>query len=170
MPCCKRRAALHLLGCGLLGLAGLRGAPAAHAQGGTPIHVVQYTVQGGDTMGAIAEYFYQDQTRAPGIAAFNHLANVNRIGVGQPLDIPFYDPAVWRAYATRTGQPTEPAGAVTGGSEDVAVAPAKGGPGAGRRLWAMGAYGFVALLLTAALYWRSRRHAHTALGVGSARR
>ncbi len=139
----------------------------ARAQTGTPIHVVTYQVQTGDTMSAIAEYFYTDQTRAPAIADYNRLTNMNRIGVGQDLSIPFYDSHMWAAYAERAGLDLAATGG-GGGSEDVAVSPLR--EGGGRRWWAFAIYGSVAAGLSVALYIRSRRHADTALGLSSPRR
>lgn len=131
--------------------------------------MVTYTIQTGDTMSAIADYFYKDQTRADAIADYNRLANLNRIRVGQELQVPFYDARTWAAYAERTGATMDADAAVAGGSKDVAVTQAPH-PGAGRRWWAILVYGAVAVALTAGLYIRSRRHSHEALGLGSARR
>lgn len=168
------RSRIGSLAIALLGLLGvlLAGAPAGRAQDGVPLHVVSYTVRSGDTTSAIAEYFYGRQTETEPIAAYNRLANVNRISVGQTLEIPFYDAETWRAYAERTGLPPDlpPNAAVGGGAEDVAVPLSGHAHSLSGRWLVIGGYGAVAVVLTTILYLRSRRHEHTALGVGTSRR
>ena len=147
---------------------GLWAAPAA-AQEGTPLKVVGYRVQPGDTISGISEYFYNDRGRTEWIAQHNRLANANRISVGQRLDIPFYDMETWQAYAGRTGQPGD-AASMGGGSQDVAVTSLGDYKRRNRRFWAIVIYGSLAFVLTTILYIRSRRQEDTALGVGVPRR
>lgn len=52
----------------------------------------RYVVQPGDTLGAIAAKFYGDRSKAAVIAAFNDIANVNLIHVGQVLYLPEVGP------------------------------------------------------------------------------
>lgn len=137
------------------------------------MHVTTYVVQPGDTTGAIAEYFYGDQTEAEVIAHYNRLSNVNRISVGQQLDVPFYNWDTWRQYTERTGQvpELEPGKAVSGGSEDVAVArTSQDGGNARSSVFAITVYGGTVIAISLLLYYRSRRHEYRALGMGAPRR
>lgn len=142
-----------------------------HAQDGAPLHVVSYHVQTGDTMSAISDYFYQDQTRATSIARYNHLGNMNRIAVGQEILIPYFDSASWESYAERAGVSlaAEATNAAGGGSEDVAVTALNEGSGS-RRFWGFVIYGSVAAALTLGLYLRSRYFSDSTLRLHSARR
>ena len=51
-----------------------------------------YTVRPGDSLGSIAARFYRDRSKAAVIAAFNDIANVNLIHVGQVLYLPEVGP------------------------------------------------------------------------------
>lgn len=142
---------------------------------GTPVHVVPYRVQAGDTTGAIAEYFYGDMGKATRIAYYNKLQNVNRIAVGQELQIPFYTWEDWQAYAKRTGQEITlpPTTEIEGGSQDVTVAAKpeaakEHGSARGKLLVAI-IYTSLVVALSFALYLRSRRHEYRALGMGTGR-
>lgn len=131
----------------------LLAADPAAGQDSEPIKLLTHTVQKGETLRSVAEYYYANAGRWPEIQHFNRIEDPRKMYAGQEIEVPFYKKHVWNNFCARIGEPSLKM--VDGAEQD--VGPAQGTPATTKRSKARIALytcGYIAAVLVLAAFLR----------------